>query len=218
MYSKEVIDKFRRFATASICDACDQVVKNQRCYMDYTMTSRVAGKKIVGPAITVLEGKSEVVGAPSHAIDAIEEAKGGEVIVISLKEKDLNAALWGGLMTAGAVEKKLEGAVLNCGVRDIVEIKRDFGFEVYSNSVVPVTTVGRYVTLDKNVPVECAGVTVEPGDLIVGDLDGVVCIPKAYVEEVMKIAEDIEKKEAQQTIHIKKTGSLKEGLSKFNRI
>lgn len=218
MYSKDVIEKFRKFATASISDACDQAVKGRRCHMDYRMKPRIAGKKIVGPAITVLEGKNDDAGAPSHAIDAIEEAEGGEVMVIVLKEEDMNVALWGGLMTAGAVAKKLEGTVLNCGVRDVTEIKRDFGYEVYSCSVSPVTTVSRYVTLDKNVPVTCAGAYVEPGDLIVGDEDGVICIPKESVEEVMRIAEDIEKKEAQQTICIRETGSLKEGLAKFNRI
>ncbi len=217
MYSKKVIEKFRKFAVASVVDACDQVV-GKRCYMDYEMRPRIHDKKIVGPAITVLEGKSNETGAPTHAIDAIDSAQGGEIIVISLQDKDTNCALWGGLMAAGAVVNGLEGAVLNCGVRDTEEIKREYDFEVYSRTVSPCTTVGRYVTLESNIPVECCGITVYPGDLIVGSIDGVVCVPQQYVEEVMKVAEDIEVREAAQTAHIFKTGSLKEGLALFNRI
>lgn len=218
MYSQEVISRFEKFATASICDACDKVV-GKRCFMDYEMKPRISGHKIVGPAITVLEGKSDVADAPSHAVDAIDSAQGGEVLVISLQEKDPNVCLWGGLMTAGAVVNGIVGAVLNCGVRDVTEIRRDFSqFEIYSRTVTPVTTVSRYTTLDSNVPVECCGVAVNPGDLIVGDIDGVICVPQDYVEQVMQVAEDIEAKEAMQTKYILETGSLKQGLALFNRI
>ncbi len=217
MYSNEMIKKFRGFSTAAISDACDKVV-GKRCFMDQEMKPRIQDKKIVGPAITVLEGKSEVSGAPTHAIDLIDSAEGGEVIVIVLQENDPNVSLWGGLMTAGATVNNLEGAVLNCGVRDLAEIKRDFDFEIYSRTISPGTTVSRYATLAANVPVECCGITVNPGDLIVGDIDGVICIPQKHVEEVMVMAEDIDVKEAEQTQHIHKTKSLNEGLNLYNKI
>lgn len=217
MYSQKVIETYKKFAIASVCDACDIVI-GKRCFMDHDIRPRIKNGNIVGPAITVLEGKSDISGAPSHAVEAIDAAQGGEVIVISLKEKDPNVCLWGGLMTAGAVANGLAGAVLNCGVRDIPEIRRDFDFEVFSKTVTPVTTVSRYITLDKDVPVECGGIIVNPGDLIVGGEDGVVCVPKEHVEEVMKVAADIEAKEAAQTKHILETKSLKEGLALFNRI
>ena len=67
-------------------------------------------------------------------------------------------------------------------------------------------------------PVVCGGIEVNPGDLVVGDLDGVIVIPKDKVEEVLLFAEDIEYKEAEQTKYIRETKSLKEGLAKFNRI
>lgn len=218
MYSKDIVERFRKAATASVADACDIVVKDRRCVMDYTMRPRVMERKIVGPAVTVLDGAGTDPQPPTHIIDTLDGAEGGEVIVVSLKENDLDCALWGGLMTAGAVVNGLEGAVLNCGVRDLTEIRRDYpDFEIFSQSVVPVTMVSRYVTIDKNVPVECAGVIVHPGDLIVGDIDGVICVPQEYVEQVLEVVEDIEQKEAVQTKAIFETKSFGEGLAKFNR-
>ena len=217
IYSNEIIERFRSAAVPSVADACDKVV-GRRCFMDYEMRPRVSGRKMVGPAVTVLEGPSADVHPPTHLIEAIDSAEGGEVIVISLTEENMNMALFGGLMTAGAYVNGFEGAVLSCGVRDLPEIKRDYGsFEIFSRSVSPATIVSRYVTLANNIPVECGGIIVEPGDLIVGDEDGVVCVPKDKVEEVLKVVCDIEEMEAQQTKWILETGSLGEGLEKYNR-
>lgn len=218
IYSQDIIERYRKAATASVADACDIVVKGRRCVMDFAMRPRVCERKIVGPAVTVLDAAGTEPQPPTHIIKTLDSAEGGEVIVVSLKENDLNCALWGGLMTAGAVVNGLEGAVINCGVRDLNEIRRDYpGFEIFSQSVVPVTMVSRYVTVDMDVPVECAGVTVNPGDLIVGDIDGLICVPREYVEEVLTVVEDIEEKEAFQTKAIFETKSFGEGLAKFNR-
>ena len=69
-----------------------------------------------------------------------------------------------------------------------------------------------------NEPVICGGVSVCPGDLIVAGTDGVVAVPQEYAEEVLKAAEDIDAKEAEQAKYITETGSLKAGLAKYNRI
>lgn len=187
--------------------------------MDFEIKNRIHERKIAGPAVTILEGRSygENVG-PTHAIEAIEAGAGGEIVVIQLLPCDRDVALWGGIMTAGAYVKKLKGAILDSGVRDVTEIRRDYDFPVYARSVSPGTTLGRYKTYDANVPITCGGVPVEPGDLIVADIDGVVAIPKDSVDEVLKIAEDIEEKEALQAKFIVETQSIKQGLAKYNRI
>ena len=131
---------------------------------------------------------------------------------------ETNVAVWGGLMTAGAEVNGHAGAILDGGVRDVTEIRRDSGFQVFSRSVSPSTTVGRFKTISSNVPVVCGGVTVNPGDLVVGDLDGVVVVPKEHVEAVLKMATDIEVREAEQARLIRETKSLREGLAKYGRI
>ena len=69
-----------------------------------------------------------------------------------------------------------------------------------------------------NVPVHVGGVTVNPGDLIVGDRDGVVVVPAGLVEAVLKGAQDIENREREQTRLIHETKSLLKGLEKYQRI
>lgn len=212
-YSTETIEAFRSITTASVADACEQV--GGRGYLSGSIRPFVSGK-LVGPAVTVREVPAEGAGAPVHALQAIDEAAPGSVICIDAGGADV--AVWGGLMTAGAVANGLAGAVLDGGVRDVEEINRDFGLPVFARSSVSATTVGRYKTISLNEPVTCGGVTIAPGDLIVGDSDGVVRVPAEHVDEVLKLALDIEEREKEQTKLILSAGSLREGLAKYNRI
>lgn len=216
MYSKTIVEGFMKVATASVADAVDKIA-GSRGYMDYQIKPRISEKKIVGPAVTIKEGPTDEFLPPTHALDAIDESEPGSVIVIGI-DGEPNVAVWGGLMTAGAEVNQLAGAVLDGGVRDIIEIRRDSDLQVFARSVSPGTTLGRFKTLDANVPVQCGGITVNPGDLIVGDLDGVVVVPKAHVEAVLEMATEIEEREAEQARLIRETRSLREGLAKYGRI
>lgn len=217
MYSKEVVEKFRLVTTASVADAVD-LVAGKTGYMDFTVKNRINDQKIVGPAVTVKEVATDEKLPPAHALEAIDTSAEGSIIVIGIEGSTPNVAVWGGLMTAGAVVNGMAGAVLDAGVRDVTEIRRDFGFPVYARAVSPGTTVGRYRTEALNVPVVCGGVTVYPGDLIVADTDGVVAVPGEHVEAVLEKALEIERREAEQTRLIKGARSLREGLAKYNRI
>jgi 4-hydroxy-4-methyl-2-oxoglutarate aldolase len=126
--------------------------------------------------------------------------------------------VWGGLMTAGAVANKHEGAVLDGGVRDLVEIKRDYDFPVYARSVSPGTTLGRFKTLAANVPVRIGGIMVNPGDIIVADVDGVVVVPRQHAQAVLEMAREIDSRELEQAKLIIEAKSLRGGLAKYNRI
>ena len=216
MYPKGTIEGFRKVATASVADAVDKIA-GRRGYMAHEIKPRISEKKIVGPAVTILEVPTDEFVPPTHALDAIDESPEGSVIVISAGgERDV--AVWGGLMTAGAEANGLEGAVLDAGVRDVIEIRRDSSFQVFARSVSPGTTLGRFKTLSSNEPVVCGGILVHPGDLIVGDLDGVVVVPRDHVDAVLAAATEIEVREAEQAKLIREARSLREGLAKYNRI
>jgi regulator of RNase E activity RraA len=216
MYSKETIDSFMKVSTASVSDAVDKIAKT-RGFMDPAIKPRINEKKVVGPAVTVLEVPTTESLPPKHALDAIDESPAGSVIVIAING-ETDVAVWGGLMTAGAEVNGHAGAVLDGGVRDVTEIRRDSEFQAYARSVCPSTTVGRFKTLASNVPVICGGVNVNPGDLVVADLDGVVVVPKEHVDAVLKMATEIEVREAEQARLIRETKSLREGLAKYGRI
>jgi len=212
--SPEVIRAFRSITTASVADALWALGISGHMSHEIKPFMKV---KIVGPAVTVREEPTAERVPPSHALELIDHSAPGSVIVIAIDGfKDI--AIWGGLMTAGAVVNGLEGAVLDGGVRDVEEIERDFGFPVFSRSICPATTVGRFKTVAANVPVTVGGVTVNPGDLIVGDRDGVIVVPTAQVEAVLKGAQEIEDRERAQTRLIRETKSLLKGLEKYQRI
>ena len=215
-YPKHVIEQFHTVATASVADAVDQIV-GVRGYMHHAIKPRINDAKVVGPAVTVREGPTEEKVPPQHALDLIDDSPAGSVMVIGI-DGESDVAVWGGLMTAGAHVNGFVGAILDGGLRDVTEIRRDYGFPVFSRSVSPGTTVGRFRTLESNVAVTCGDVVVHPGDLIVADVDGVVVVPQAHVDAVLELALDIERKEAEQAAFIRETKSLKQGLAKYQRI
>ena len=127
-------------------------------------------------------------------------------------------SVWGGLMTAGARANKHEAAVLDGAVRDITEIRRDYDFPVFARAASPGTSLGRYKTVAMNEPALIGGITVHPGDIIVGDLDGVVVVPHAQAAEVLAMAREIDQRELEQAKLIVASGSLRGGLAKYGRI
>ena len=213
----DIIQAFGEVAIASVADAVDKVC-GHRGYMNSTIKPRINDKRICGPAATVLEAASDEFVPPQHALDLIDEAPRGSVIVISIESGESDVAVWGGLMTAGAVANGHVGAVLDGGIRDLTEIRRDYGFPVYARDVSPGTTLGRYRTVASQVPVRVGGIMVHPGDIVVGDVDGVVVVPHAQAAEVLAMAREIDSRELEQAKLIMAEKSLRKGLAKYGRI
>ncbi len=213
----QMIEGFNKVAVASVADAVDKIC-GKRGYLDHEIKPRINEKRICGPAATVLEAATDEFVPPRHALDLIDEAPRGSVIVISIASGEPNVAVWGGLMTAGAVANGHAGAVLDGAVRDLTEIRRDYDFPVYARAVSPGTTLGRYRTVASQVPVCVAGIMVHPGDIIVGDIDGVVVVPQARAAEVLAMAQEIDARELEQARLIIAEKSLRKGLAKYGRI
>jgi 4-hydroxy-4-methyl-2-oxoglutarate aldolase len=211
-----IIERFRKVATASVADAVDKVC-GKRGYLDSPVKPQINDKRIVGPAVTVLEGPTDEFVPPQHALDLIDEAPPGSVICIATGGLS-EFAVWGGLMTAGAVANQHEGAVLDGGVRDLAEIRRDYDFPVFARAVSPGTTLGRFKTLASQIEITIGGVAINPGDIIVGDIDGVVAVPKAHAEAVLLMSEEIDVRELEQAKLIIAEKSLRKGLAKYGRI
>lgn len=217
MELEQLIEDFGKVAVASVADAVDKVC-GQRGYMDSGLKPRINEQRICGPAATVLEAATDEFVPPQHALDLIDEAPQGSVIVIAIEGGQPDVAVWGGLMTAGAVANGHAGAVLDGSVRDLVEIRRDYGFPIYARDVSPGTTLGRYRTVASQVPVRVGGVVVHPGDIVVGDIDGVVVVPRARAAEVLAMAQEIDARELEQARLIIAERSLRTGLAKYGRI
>jgi len=217
MYSQDIIDRYNKVTLASVADACNIVV-GRWTYVGHDIKNQINGKRFAGPAKTVVEGLVDGTNPPSLAIDAIDSAEKGDVLVIGFVGDASDCALLGGMMAAGAMVNGMAGVMLDGAVRDVPEIRREYDLPVAARSISPGSTVGRYGTLDSNVPVTVGGVLVAPGDLVVSDIDGVVVVPKEHVEAVLAEAESIDEREAAQTKVILESGSLQQGLNLYNRI
>ena len=213
------VEGFKLVAIASVSDAVDSVT-GQRGFMNYDMRPVVPGR-LVGRAATAKlvpmeEGQSTATRAVSHSVEMIDGAEPGTVGVIVI-EDGLNVAAVGGLMMTAAKSRSMAGMVLDGGARDLAEL-RTLGLPVYARSYTPATAVGRYISVSKNEAVECAGVTVEPQDIIVADEDGVVVVPHEHASAVLKAAMEIDEREGAMVPLIKKMKSLTDVIKQFNRI
>jgi regulator of RNase E activity RraA len=214
-----LIEAFRKTPTASLSDAVDQVV-GRRGFMSHDMRPRVPGNFVGRAATALLKPAPKEKATPAltakHSVEMIDNAKPGEVGVIVIEE-GLDVAAIGGLMGTDAKVRGLAGMVLDAGVRDVAEL-RELALPVYARSVVPSTTVGRFASVARQIPVQCAGVTVKPGDIIVADEDGVVAIPQERAAEVLKRAQEIDAREKKMVPLIKQHKSLLKVVELFNRI
>src|SRR5262249_6646392 len=149
-------------------------------------------------------------------LDAIDSAPPGAVYVMVMPDGADFAGI-GGLMATAMKFRGLAGAVIDAGLRDTPQIKR-LQFPVFSRGVVPSTSINHYRFAGVNGPVTCAGVRVNPNDIIVADEDGVAVVPRARAAEVLKKAQDLDDTEHRMLPFIEKFKSIKEAVAKFGRI
>ena len=210
---------FKETYPASVSDAVELVTgKNGSMRHDMKL---VTGQAMVGRAVTALarpaapEAATPALAA-KHSVEMIDAAKPGEVGVIVM-EGTLDIAAMGNLMGTAAVARGMAGVVLDGAIRDVWDIRR-MGLTVYARSATPRTAVGHYATVAKGVAVECGGVAVRPGDIIVADEDGVVVVPQERAEEVLKKAKEIDDRERGMFPFVREHKSIQKAIEIFNRI
>jgi regulator of RNase E activity RraA len=211
------IEGFRTVEVASVADAMEQLY-GQRAYMAHDMRPLFT-TKFAGPAVTVLLKKEEHkqgAAASRGMLDAIDTAAAGSVYVMVLDDGADYGAV-GALMVTAMKYRGLAGAVVDGSVRDTPQIRR-LQFPVFSRGVVPSTTINHYRFAGLNVPVTCAGVRVNPGDIIVADEDGVAVVPRERAAEVLKKAQELDDTEHRMLPFIEKYRSIREAVERFGRL
>ena len=212
-----LLDGYRLVEVASVADAVEQLYA-QRAHMSHDMRP-VFKTKFAGRADTVLLKKEEHKDgskASQGMLDAIDKSGPGDVYVM-VAEDGLDIAGIGGLMATAMKFRGLAGAVIDASVRDLPQISR-IQFPVFSRGIVPSTSVNHYRFVGMNIPVTCAGVKVNPGDIIAADEDGVVAVPKDKAEAVLKRAQALDDTEHSMYPFIEKFKSIGEAVKKFGRI
>lgn len=219
MSRQEIIDGLREVTVAAVCDSVDKLT-GRRGFMDHELRP-LSGEhaQIVGPAITVLvipQVGDETSAGFKTALQAIDEAEDGSVLVVQVKD-DPNITGIGGLMAVTCKARDMEGAVIDGAARDVDEINK-LRFPVFSRSICPSSVVDRYQAVSKNEPVECGGVMVRPGDIIVAGTDGVVVVPADKAAAVLKMSREIDEKEKKMVPLIEKHKSILKAVDVYNRI
>ncbi|MEO6565674.1 MAG: RraA family protein, partial [Casimicrobiaceae bacterium] len=122
-----------------------------------------------------------------HEIALIDDLKPGDVAVFGCGGPTDRVAPWGELLSTASKCRGAEGCVTDGLVRDVRQI-REMGFPVFHGGIGPLDTRGRARMMAIDVPTECGGVHVAAGDVVFGDVDGVVVIPAAIAEEAIGLA------------------------------
>src|SRR5882762_1483211 len=212
-----LVEGFRMVEAASVADAMEQLY-GQRAYLSHDMRP-VFKTKFAGPAVTVLLKKGEHkegAAASQGMLDAIDAAPAGSVYVMVLEDGGDYAGI-GGLMATAMKYRGLAGAIIDGSVRDTPQIRK-LQFPVFSRGVVPSTTINHYRVTGVNVPVTCAGVRVNPGDIVTADEDGVAVVPQAKAAEVLKKSQELDDTEHRMIPFIEKFRSIREAVKQFGRI
>jgi 2-keto-4-pentenoate hydratase/2-oxohepta-3-ene-1,7-dioic acid hydratase in catechol pathway/regulator of RNase E activity RraA len=158
------------------------------CFID-GVTSNIPGSKVVGTAKTLrfvparedlFQSHGGGYNAQKRAFDAVAE---GEVVVIEARG-DATTGTLGDILALRALARGAAGVVTDGGVRDFDAVA-EIGLPVFSRGAHPSVLGRRHVPWEVDGTIACGGATVQPGDIIVGDGDGVIVIPPALVEEVV---------------------------------
>ncbi|MDE0307007.1 MAG: RraA family protein [Albidovulum sp.] len=144
--------------------------------------------KLVGRARTMLYAAVYAPPRPDEnpyvlEIQLVDDLKPGDVAVAACGGSR-RIAPWGGLLSTASTMRGAVGALMDGSVRDIRDI-RELGFPVFAKGIAPLDSWGRGKVIEIDVPVEVGGVLIRAGDIVFGDVDGCIIIPRDRVDEVL---------------------------------
>src|SRR5215469_9137788 len=149
---------------------------------------------VVGFAVTVQVEPYEPGPAGPHLAASAIAGAGPDDVMVMANGARTDVSCWGGLLSLGAQLRGVRAAVVDGACRDVVEAQ-ELAFPIYARASVPVTARGRLRQGSTGEPVVIAGVTVEPGDVVVADATGVAFVPRARAAEVLGVAAAVQERE-----------------------
>ena len=190
-------DTMMQFKGIPASNTADVMGRNSAMNPRIRLMSNPDDECMVGPAFTVKLRAGDNLAL--HA--ALNYCNEGDVLVVSNEEDTTRAIMGEVMMTWLRHEKKIAGIVIDGPIRDIGSMK-NWDFPIYATGTTP---GGPYKEGpgEVNVPISCGGIPVFPGDIILGDPDGVICIPKNDAAIVLEEAKAFKEKDTAKPVAIR---------------
>ncbi len=190
---EELLARYEQLYTGAISD-----VLREHALLDQALPGHMKPlrpeRTVAGLAFTVKSAPNvKITGEMTFRTRMLEELPKNTIVTWDTSG-DEKATLWGGVMTATAVGLGVKGAVIDGGIRDTHQIlEKDF--PVFYKHRIPNGSLGRCLITHYQIPVKIGDVVIRPGDVVLGDIDGVVVVPRDIAYEVLVRAEEIKANE-----------------------
>ncbi|KTC64489.1 DlpA protein (plasmid) [Legionella adelaidensis] len=208
----ESLKKLFSLTTAEISDALD-ACGIEGCLLNLKSVS--TNSKIVGPVYTIqflpYEQRPNSFQNAANYIDAVPK---GSILLIDNQFRN-DCTTWGEILTRVAIKKGIQGTVVCGAIRDVSYV-RETNFPLFSSAVYMRSGKNRVYKAGEQVPLNINGITIHPGDILVGDDNGCVVIPREKVDEVLIKASNVVETEKKIIVAIEQGMSLQEARKKFH--
>jgi regulator of RNase E activity RraA len=183
------VARLRQLSVALLGDVLDRMDRRDQVF-GHAIRPTTGPPRMCGRAFTIAAEPSREVRDDAYAneLAAVDAIPPGSVVVIATTGAR-DAAIWGELLATRAVARGTVGTVTDGAVRDLAALGA-MGFPTFAASVSANDSYGRLMVVGFGATVTCAGVVVEPGDLVLADLDGVVVVPTALADRALDAAEE----------------------------
>lgn len=190
---KELLARYEQLYTGAISD-----VLREFALLDQALPCHIKPlcpeRTVAGIAFTVKSAPNvKITGEMKFREEMLGHLRADSFVVWDTSG-DEKATLWGGVMTATAHGIGVRGACIDGGIRDTHQIlEKDF--PVFYKHRIPNGSLGRCLITHYQIPIQIGGTLIKPGDVILGDIDGVMCVPRDIAHEVLLRAEEIKSNE-----------------------
>lgn len=172
---------------ALVLDALDALGYRRQAILP-SPVPRTTSLPAVGRAKTLLWADLTADDPNTYELElrAVDSLQPGDLVVCATGGS-ARSGIWGELLTTAAMARGSTGVVTDGAVRDLAQMEA-MGFPVFSLSLSPLDSMNRQKVVAFDVPVEIAGVTIAPGDMVIADRDGAAVVPQAVADEVLALA------------------------------
>lgn len=190
---KHLVEAFKEISTCNISDALDKLGLPPGTF---GIKPLYDCPRIAGTAITMKIVPAGSMRPSGHmGADPLDASKPGDVLCFDNGGR-LDQNCWGEIVTYAALQKGVVGVIVDGAARD-VDVTKEMGFPVYARGTVPLTARNRNVQGDYNCTVKIGSLQVNPGEIVVADINGIVVIPTDHAEEVLQICKDMAEREVE---------------------